>query len=209
VLLQFFAGWRDYLTTWPVGPVLYLLACFIRPITFIGAAPLALIGGHLYGPVAGPILAITGWILSTLPGYWFGRWLPATWQNWRHWPKKLHKAMVASHRYPWPSAFLLRLFIPWDSVNAVLGNLRIPWRVVMTTGAVSAFGQALAWSLAGASVTTNGAQSAQVNPTIMLIALLVSLGLTAISMVWPKIKKLLQPPLKKISHRKTVQRRTV
>lgn len=190
-----FAFILNLTTTWrtsPWGVILYLLICFVRPLSLVGAAPVAVLGGHLYGPVAGPILAITGWTLSVFPGYWLGLLLPATWQKWRRWPAPVKKAMKSSRRFPWTSALFLRLLIPWDTVNAVLGNLRLPWRVALATGLLSASGQALAWSLAGAAVTTNGQLStARVNPTILLVALLISLAITLASWWWQK-RQLLQ-----------------
>lgn len=111
------------------GPLLFLLAAALSPVVLVPAALLGLVGGAVFGPVAGLIYTLTGCNLSALLCYGVGSSLgqPAR-ERLLGGSSMIGRYCSWLHRNSFLAILLLRLgFLPYDLVSYTAGALHIGW----------------------------------------------------------------------------------
>lgn len=166
-----------FLTTSALGPVLYVVLYVIRPLIFFPATIITVIGGFLFGPVAGIIYTVIGSnssaMLAYVVGHYFGRGLLDSEEG---------ESLIARYagrmrRNSFESVLIMRLlFLPYDLVHYVAGFLRVDWKAFLLATAIGSIPGTISFVLLGTSFGTldsllNGELS--VNP----LALGASVGL--------------------------------
>ena len=116
----------NFITLSSTGPLLYILAYTIRPLTFIPGTLMTILSGVFFGFWGGLVYTILGANLSALFAYAIGRFFGSK-QN----PNSasIFGRFTASCRtHPFTSVLTMRLiFLPFDAVNYGSGFLRIPF----------------------------------------------------------------------------------
>lgn len=111
-------------TAW--GPILYILAYTIRPITFLPGTILTILSGVFFGLWGGIIYTIIGANLSATFAYIIGRYFGTSKASS---PTSLLGRFAAACRTkPFATILTVRLlYLPFDAVNYGAGFLRIPF----------------------------------------------------------------------------------
>ena len=159
----FHSGWY--------GVLLYMLIYFLRPLTLFPGTPLSILAGMLYGFWAGWIIALVAGLLSTILPYAFGRWLAT--EDYLNNRTGIQKWLIEMMRdNPFQTVLTTRfLYLPYDTVNAIAGALRIsfvPFFVAtaignsITTAAIVSIGASLESNLADGDFA--------INPSYLLVA---------------------------------------
>jgi uncharacterized membrane protein YdjX (TVP38/TMEM64 family) len=171
------------------GPLLYILSYTFRPLTLIPGTPFTLLGGYLYGVWPGGLYALLGGMLSSLLPYLAGRWFgdeDALQRRIQNNEGLLWQTIDLVKRNPLQTTVTLRMmYLPYDTVNFILGTLRIGfvayWAGTFIGNAIPTF----AGAGVGASVEGDLLSgSVQINPTILILSLLVWVVTFVISRYW-------------------------
>lgn len=123
------------------GPLLYILAYFLRPLTFFPGTPFTMLAGFVYGLWWGFLYAMIAGLVSVTIPYSLGRWFSDA----DHLEKRLQqsdsrifKLLDGLRDNPFQTTLTTRfLYLPYDLVNFVAGNLHIrllPFILATTLG---------------------------------------------------------------------------
>lgn len=109
------------------GPIIYLSASLLRPLTFLPVSSLAVLAGLFFGFSMGLAYAFLSVLLSSVFAYFAIRFIshpPARvhlTETKRNWTEKLRQ-------YPFEAILLMHLtLIPFDAINYLAGLLRLPF----------------------------------------------------------------------------------
>lgn len=172
-----------FLTTSGFGPVLYVGLYVLRPLIFFPATVITVIGGFLFGPVAGIIYTVIGSnssaMLAYVVGHYFGRGLLDSEEG----ENLLERYAGRMRRNSFESVLIMRLlFLPYDLVHYVAGFLGVDWKAFLLATAIGSIPGTISFVLLGTSFGTldsllNGELS--INP----VALGLSVALIVVSLV--------------------------
>jgi len=110
-------------TAW--GPLIYILAYAIRPLTFFPGTALTILSGIFFGIYEGIIYTIIGASLSATVAYFVGRFFS---QNLNGIKKLLGNWIAFLHERPFMAILTMRLtFFPFDLVAYGAGLFKIPY----------------------------------------------------------------------------------
>lgn len=159
------------------GPLLYIIAYTIRPITFLPSTALTILAGVFFGLWGGILYTIIGANLSALIAYAIGRFFSG--KNTTLTDGTMGRFVGPMRRNPFMSILTMRLlFLPYDAVNYGAGFLKIPLvPYVLATFVGTLLGIATFVAL-GASIsieefTKNGITVNAINPTFLIISALI------------------------------------
>lgn len=172
-------------TTW--GPVLYILAYTIRPLTFIPGTILTVLAGVFFGFIPGTIYTVIGATLSAALAYALGRYFIGnkTQSN----SSLFGRFAEACHTKPFFTVLTLRfIFLPFDLVNYGSGILRIPFVPYILATFIGIFLGSATFVSIGASLSVeefkeHGFSASAINGNLLLL----SLGIFVTSLLIAKI----------------------
>jgi uncharacterized membrane protein YdjX (TVP38/TMEM64 family)/rhodanese-related sulfurtransferase len=109
------------------GPLLFIMIYALATVLFLPGAALTLVGGALFGPVAGTLYNLTGATIGAVIAFLAARHLAADWVRHRAGPR-LGGIMGGVEAEGWRFVAFTRLvpLFPFNLLNYVLGLTRIP-----------------------------------------------------------------------------------
>lgn len=133
------------------GPLIYVMAYTIRPLTLLPSVLLSVAGGYLFGPYFGTLYAIIGSNGSANVGYviafLLGQGFFKTDSNF------LTKYADRMRQNSFEAVLTMRLlFLPYDTVSLVAGFLRINWGQFALATLLGGAAGTLSFALFGASI---------------------------------------------------------
>lgn len=112
------------------GPIIYILAYFLRPLTFFPGTPLTMLAGYAYGLWWGFIYAMIAGLISVTIPYAMGRWFSDEDQLSKLLSEEdnpLFSFIQTLRDNPFQATLTTRfLYLPYDLVNFAAGSLHIP-----------------------------------------------------------------------------------
>lgn len=178
------------LTTSAVGPMLYIVIYWLRPLIFFPATILTVLSGFLFGPI-GILYTIIGAngsaMVAFVVGYFFGQGILEENEE----SAGLIQTYTARMRdNSFETVLLMRLiFLPYDLVNYSAGFLRIRWLPFLLATAIGSIPGTISFVLLGASFGTLEellAGELKVNPPVLAASIVLILGSIAASRVLKK-----------------------
>jgi uncharacterized membrane protein YdjX (TVP38/TMEM64 family) len=116
----------DFITTTAWGPLLYILAYTIRPITFFPGTALTILSGVFFGLTGGIVYTIIGANLSATVAYVIGRFFGG--KNTTASSGLFGRFAESCRTKPFISILTMRLLLlPYDAVNYGAGFLKVPF----------------------------------------------------------------------------------
>jgi uncharacterized membrane protein YdjX (TVP38/TMEM64 family) len=109
------------------GPLLFVATYAVATLLFLPGAALTLLGGALFGPVAGTLYNLAGATIGAILAFMAARHLAADWVRHRAGPR-LDGVMKGVETEGWRFVAFTRLvpLFPFNLLNYVLGLTRIP-----------------------------------------------------------------------------------
>jgi len=187
------SGAATELTVWftgsPMGPILYILVYWLRPLIFFPATILTVLGGFLFGPW-GILYTIIGANGSALVAYLVGRFFgQGILTDDTGSDSVVQRYATRMRDNSFETVLVMRLiFLPYDLVNYAAGFLRIRWLPFLLATAVGSIPGTISFVLLGASFGTLDellAGELKLNP----LALAASAALIGISMAASRLLK--------------------
>ena len=161
------------------GIFAYVLVYLARPIVLFPASILTIVGGILFGPVLGVLVVVLAANASAMIAYGVGRLLgraPGTSDEVsgsettsfvRRWSNRMRDNSFET-------VLIMRLlFLPYDLVNYVSGMLRLRWLPFLLATALGSFPGTVSFVLLGASIDRVDEGIGGVDPTTLVISLVV------------------------------------
>jgi uncharacterized membrane protein YdjX (TVP38/TMEM64 family) len=175
----------DTLTgTW-YGPLLYIVAYLLRPLVLFPASLMTALAGNVYGLGWGFVIGLIAGTLSAGIPYAVGRWFSRD-DN----PLDNDESASRLRRFtdlmkenPFQAVLTMRLlYLPYDAVSVLAGNLRIPfWKFALAT-AVGNLGGTFAFVGIGASIEGDLASGQlSLNPGVLVFSVVVLIASLALS----------------------------
>ncbi len=163
-----------FISSSALGPLLYIAAYTIRPITFLPATALTILSGIFFGLWGGIFYTIIGANLSALFAYAIGRFFSG--KNTSPADETMSRFVGPMRRNPFMSILTMRLlFLPYDAVNYGAGFLKIsvlPYLLATFIGTLLGIATfvALGASISIEEFTRNGITLDVINPTFLVIS---------------------------------------
>ena len=163
-----------YISSSVWGPVLYILAYTIRPITFLPGIALTILSGIFFGLWGGIIYTLIGANLSALFAYAIGRFFGG--KKTTGSGNSVGRFVGPMRRNPFMSILAMRLlFLPYDAVNYGAGFLKIPLAPYMAATFIGTLLGIATFVALGASIsveefTKNGITVQAINPTFLIVS---------------------------------------
>ena len=134
------------------GPLLYIFLYTVRPLLFFPATLLTMLGGFLFGPIAGVLYTIIGSNASAMVafgvGHYFGQGVLVGQEN----QNLLQRYAQRLRQSSFETVLLMRLlFLPYDLVNYVAGFLGIRWQPFLLATAIGSIPGTFSFVLLGTS----------------------------------------------------------
>jgi len=142
-----------FLVDHPLGPLLYALACAVRPLFVFSSSVLTIGAGHLYGPALGLLVVTVGHNAGAALAYGLGAAFGAELAGRALAHPRLRGAAGRLRRNAFAAVLTLRLvFTPYDAVNYAAGALRLPPPAFVAATLLGSLPGALTFLLFGASI---------------------------------------------------------
>ncbi|MFO8151390.1 MAG: VTT domain-containing protein [Trueperaceae bacterium] len=142
-----------FLVDHPLGPVLYVMVCAVRPLFVFSSSVLTIGAGHLYGPTLGLLVVTVGQNAGAVLAYALAATFGAELAGRALAHPRLRGAASRLRRNAFATVLTLRLvFTPYDAVNYTAGALRLPLRAFVTATLLGSLPGALTFLLFGASI---------------------------------------------------------
>jgi pyruvate/2-oxoglutarate dehydrogenase complex dihydrolipoamide dehydrogenase (E3) component/uncharacterized membrane protein YdjX (TVP38/TMEM64 family) len=167
----------DFITLTAWGPMLYILAYTIRPITFLPGTALTILSGVFFGLTGGIIYTIIGANLSATLAYCIGRFFSGTTREKSN--GFIGRFAASCRENPFTAILTMRLiFLPFDGVNYGAGFLKIPYMPYITATIIGTLLGIATFVAIGAAVsiedfTQNGITAGAIDSTFLLLSALV------------------------------------
>lgn len=165
------------------GPLLYILLYAIRPLILFPASLLTILGGSVFGLWPGVLYVLfAGTISATLP-YGLGRWFSSETQATDEQQTILQRFNRLLQQNPFQAVLMMRLlYLPYDAVSILAGNLRIPFSRFLIATALGNLAGTVSFLGIGASIEGNLASGdISLNPQVLVFSVIVLLLSIAIS----------------------------
>lgn len=168
--------------TW-FGPLLYMIVYMLRPLILFPASLLTVLAGNVFGIWPGILYALLGGTASALFPYLIGRWFAADEAEALKTESDLQRFLNSLRRNPFQTVLMMRLiYLPYDAVSLLAGNLRIPFVIFFAATALGNLGGTLSFISVGASIEADlGSGDVTLRPEALLLSaviLVVSLVLS-------------------------------
>lgn len=179
----------NLITLSSVGPLLYILAYTIRPLTFIPGTLMTILSGVFFGFWGGIVYTFIGANLSAIFAYAIGRFFGG--KGAQNSTGFFGRFATTCRTHPFTSVLTMRLlFIPFDGVNYGSGFLRIPFVPYVLGTLVGTILGIVTFVAIGASVSVSefkahGISIHAINSTYLLL----SAGIFIASLVIARILK--------------------
>lgn len=155
-----------------LGPPLYILIYWLRPLIFFPATIITVLSGFLFGPI-GIFYTIIGAngsaLVAYLVGYFFGQGVLAGKEDENGVIERYTGRLRANS---FETVLIMRLiFLPYDLVNYAAGFLRIRWLPFLLATAIGSLPGTISFVLLGASFGTLDellAGELRVNPPVLV-----------------------------------------
>jgi uncharacterized membrane protein YdjX (TVP38/TMEM64 family) len=178
------------LTTSAIGPILYIVIYWLRPLIFFPATILTVLGGFLFGPI-GIIYTIIGAngsaMVAFAVGYFFGQGILEEDEESAGFVQTYTTRMRENS---FETVLLTRLiFLPYDLVNYTAGFLRIKWLPFLLATAIGSIPGTVSFVLLGSSFGTLDellAGELKVNPPVLITSVVIILVSIAASRLLKK-----------------------
>jgi uncharacterized membrane protein YdjX (TVP38/TMEM64 family) len=178
------------LTTSAVGPILYIIIYWFRPLIFFPATVLTVLSGFLFGPI-GILYTIIGAngsaMVAFTVGYFFGQGILEDNEESAGFIQKYTSRMRENS---FETVLLMRLiFLPYDLVNYAAGFLRIKWLPFLLATAIGSIPGTISFVLLGSSFGTLDellAGELKVNPPVLVLSVALILVSIAASRILKK-----------------------
>lgn len=183
-VIQLVDEFRSLLVDRWYGPLIYIAVYLLRPVIVFPATWLTALAGILFGLPLGFAFALTGGTLSAIVPYFFGRWFGGDWQEKSEASEtRIGRFIGLMHRNPFQSILTMRLlYIPYDAVSFVAGNLKIPFAPFMSATAIGNLSGTLVYVAIGASIEGDIAnRSLSFNPALLVFSAVVLVSSLVIS----------------------------
>jgi len=142
-----------FLVDHPMGPLLYVLACAVRPLFVFSSSVLTIGAGHLYGPTLGLLVVTVGQNAGAALAYALAVAFGAELAGRALAHPRLRGVAGRLRRNAFATVLTLRLvFTPYDAVNYAAGAMRLPLRAFVTATLLGSLPGALTFLLFGASI---------------------------------------------------------
>ncbi len=142
-----------FLVDHPVGPLLYALACAVRPLFVFSSSVLTVGAGHLYGPAQGWLVVTAGHLAGAALAYALAVAFGAELAGRALAHPRLRGVGGRLRRNAFAAVLTLRLaFVPYDAVNYAAGALRLPLRAFLAATLLGSLPGAFTFLLFGASI---------------------------------------------------------
>lgn len=182
--LETLAAIVRFLAEHPLGPLLYVVVCWLRPLTLFSAGLLTIGAGMLYGPLLGLLVVSVGQHGGAMLAYALARSIGgASVARALEHPRIAGVAgRLRSHAFE--AVLTLRLlFTPYDAVNVAAGALRIPPLPFLGATVLGSITGSLTYLLFGASIGGVEALAEGGLPRLNPALLGASLALLALSLL--------------------------
>lgn len=176
---------NDVLTgTW-YGPLIYIGVYLLRPLILFPASLLTILAGSIFGLAAGFVYALIAGTLSAGLPYALGRWFASDDDPVEEADNRIQQFTGMMRRHPFQAVLTMRLlYLPYDVVSIVAGNLKLPFIAFALATAIGNIGGTFAYVGVGASVEGDiTAGQVSLNPAIIALSaliLVVSLGISRV-----------------------------
>lgn len=168
----------------PLGPLLYVLACFVRPLFLFSSSLLTIGAGHLYGPLLGFVVVVVGHQSGALLAYHLARWFGGELAERAFAHPRLRGATARLRRNAFEAVLTLRLvFTPFDAVNYAAGALRLPRGAFVAGSVLGSLAGGLTFLLFGASIGDLTVLEEGRLPTVDPLTLAASAALLVVSLL--------------------------
>lgn len=164
--------WRfsEWISSKIYGPLLYILAFVLRPVLFIPAAMMTVIGGFIFGPAFGLAYALVGDVASATAGYLIGWYFGEDFLKTAEEVTFIKKNTRQMRENSFLTILVLRfLILPQDLVNYAAGFMKIRWISYAAATALGALPGIIIFSQFGASLQNPVPGEIQLpHPTILI-----------------------------------------
>lgn len=171
--------------TW-YGPLLYIVIYLLRPLILFPASLLTILAGSIFGLAFGFLWGLIAGTLSAAIPYIVGRWFSGDErqvvadEN----ANALQRFIGLMKRNPFQTVLTMRLlYLPYDAVSVVAGNLRIPFVSFALATAIGNIGGSFSFVSIGASVPLENLNTGEisVNPATFVFGAVVLVSSLALS----------------------------
>ena len=180
----------DFITKTAWGPLLYILAYTIRPLTFLPGTAMTILSGVFFGLYGGIFYTIIGANLSATLAYFVGHFFG------RNSGKKstgsLSRFTASCRTNPFITVLTMRLlFLPYDAVNYGAGLLKIPFTPYICATIIGSLLGITTFVAIGASISidefrTNGITANAINITFLILSAVIFVASLLIARVLKK-----------------------
>ncbi len=177
-----------FLVDHPLGPVLYVLLCAVRPLFVFSSSVLSIGAGHLYGPGLGFVVVTVGQNSGAVLAYGLAVAFGADVAGRALAHPRLRGVAGRLRRNAFETVLTLRfVFTPYDAVNYAAGALRLPLRAFVAATALGSLTGSLTFLLFGASIGDLSVLAEGQWPSLNPTALAASAALLATSLAISRV----------------------
>lgn len=157
------------------GPLLYILVYVLRPLILFPASLLTILGGTVFGLWPGFLYVLVAGTVSAAIPYGVGRWFSGAARQDTGEETTIQRFIGMLRRNPFQAVLLMRLiYVPYDAVSVVAGNLRIPFVIFMLATALGNVAGTLSFVGVGASLEGDlAAGEISLNPAVLAFSAVV------------------------------------
>lgn len=174
----------------PYGPLIYILAYALRPLTFFSAIVLTLSAGAIFGSVWGIFFTVIAANISATVAYGMGRVLGTGMFDESASTGIVRRYAERMRKNSFETTLIMRvIFLPYDLVSYLAGFLRIDYRAFILATILGSIPGTVSFVLAGASVPVADILANRIRPTFNPWSLAVSVVLLIISIAFSRYLK--------------------
>lgn len=174
----------------PYGPLIYLLAYTLRPLTFFSATVLTLAAGAIFGPLLGVIYTIIASNASATVAFFMGRVLGTGVFDESRATGIVQRYAGRMRNNSFETTLVMRfIFLPYDLVSYLAGFLRIDYKAFILATILGSIPGTVSFVLAGASVRIDDVFMENFRPSFNPWALLASAVLFVVSLALSRYLK--------------------
>jgi len=174
----------------PYGPLIYMLAYALRPLTFFSAIVLTLSAGAIFGPVWGIVLTVVAANISATVAYFMGQVLGGGAFDRSKSTGIIQRYAERMRQSSFETTLIMRfVFLPYDLVSYLAGFLRIDYRAFILATILGSIPGTVSFVLAGASVPVADILENRIRPTFNPWSLALSIALLIISIAFSRYLK--------------------
>jgi uncharacterized membrane protein YdjX (TVP38/TMEM64 family) len=174
----------------PYGPLIYVLAYALRPLTFFSSIVLTLSAGAIFGPVWGIVFTVIAANSSATVAYFMGRALGSGVFDHSQSTGIAQRYAGRMRQSSFETTLIMRfVFLPYDLVSYLAGFLRIGYRAFILATILGSLPGTVSFVLAGASVQVADILDNQFRPKFNPWSLVISVALFIVSVAFSRYLK--------------------